>query len=176
MKRRNGGEKELGRIWLGWVVTRWPAQGSELGLESHSSTAIPIVNWKRNPSKLCYCLVLCAAYDFSSSPRSRWVRPLYSLFESQATGSTKSSEQKKKKKKTKAEGILSRHVSGVQHTACRGKTLREAPRQKKWKSIDFKSVQRCAHCAVEMKSTCTLCRCLTEPLVIAMDCCRILHM
>lgn len=35
--------------------------GSEPGQESNSSTVIPIVNCKRNRSKLCYCLVaLCA--------------------------------------------------------------------------------------------------------------------
>lgn len=112
-----GGESEAG---LGWAQL-WPDGHHEWarrepGLESHSSTAIPIVNWKRNPSKLCYCLLLCMIFPAPSGPvESARFAPSLKVKPPRV-------QKPSARKKKRAEGILSRHVSGEQYTACRGKT------------------------------------------------------
>lgn len=142
-EKEKWGEKEPGCIGLGSVVTRWPPRVSERASEEgawsrksfvHSD---PYRKVKTEPIQLV--LLFAPLFDLSSSLRSRWVRPFCSLFESQATKSAKkkSSEQRKR-----AEGTRSRHVSGEQYTACRGKTgiSGRLQRKKKEKSIDSKSV------------------------------------
>lgn len=137
-----GGGREPGWIGLGSVVTRWPQrvseQGSEEGAGSRKSFVHSDPYRKLKTEPIQVVLLFAPLYDFSSSLRSCRVRPFCYLFESQATKSAKIQRAEIKR----AEGSLSRHVSGEQYTACQGKTgISERLQRKKIKkkSIDSKS-------------------------------------
>lgn len=179
-----GGEgARLDWVWLSCdqmaTASERASEGArwELGLESHSSTAIPIVNWKRNPSQLCYCLLLCMIFPAPSGPvESARIAPSLKV---KLPRVQKSSEQEKKESRRRSQ------------RTCVRRTIHSLPGQNRhfWeggskeKKIGKHSTQnhsKAVHTAqlkwnqhVLLYILCTYSK---EPLVNTMDYCRILHM